>query len=599
MSSATATQQNTVLKGGEWLIRESAPSDTFIPEDFNEEQKMVKDMCISFLDAEVIPILERIDKLEQGLMPSLVAKAGEQGLLGTSIPEQYGGLGKDFITSTLVNEGLGGGFSFSVAVAAHTGIGTLPILYFGTEAQKEKYITKLATGEWKGAYGLTEPNSGSDALGAKTTAKLSDDGKYYLLNGQKCWITNGGFADVYTVFAKIDGDKFTGFIVERGFEGFTQGPEEHKMGIKGSSTVQLYFQDCKVPVENVLGEIGRGHIIAFNILNIGRLKLCAAALGGAKRAATTSIQYANTREQFKTAIANFGAIQHKLSEMAIKMWVNESSLYRTSKWIDDKENEMLKAGKPFNESLLGAAEEYAIECAILKVSGSEMLDFVVDEGVQVHGGNGYSDEYVISKAYRDSRINRIYEGTNEINRLLTVDMVLKRAMKGKLDLMGPAMNVQKELMSIPDFGSDDEAPFAKERKLIANFKKAILMTAGAAVQKLMMKIENEQELLMNIADMAIETFNAESALLRVMKLSEMKGADAVQYESDIMQTYLYDAADRINKAGKDAINSFAEGDEQRMMLLGLKRFTKADPFNSKEARRRIAKRLIGENKYPL
>ena len=498
-----------------------------------------------------------------------------------------------------MNEGLGGGFSFSVAVAAHTGIGTLPILYFGTEAQKEKYITKLATGEWKGAYGLTEPNSGSDALGAKTTAKLSDDGKYYLLNGQKCWITNGGFADVYTVFAKIDGDKFTGFIVERGFEGFTQGPEEHKMGIKGSSTVQLYFQDCKVPVENVLGEIGRGHIIAFNILNIGRLKLCAAALGGAKRAATTSIQYANTREQFKTAIANFGAIQHKLSEMAIKMWVNESSLYRTSKWIDDKENEMLKAGKPFNESLLGAAEEYAIECAILKVSGSEMLDFVVDEGVQVHGGNGYSDEYVISKAYRDSRINRIYEGTNEINRLLTVDMVLKRAMKGKLDLMGPAMNVQKELMSIPDFGSDDEAPFAKERKLIANFKKAILMTAGAAVQKLMMKIENEQELLMNIADMAIETFNAESALLRVMKLSEMKGADAVQYESDIMQTYLYDAADRINKAGKDAINSFAEGDEQRMMLLGLKRFTKADPYNSKEARRRIAKRLIGENKYPL
>jgi alkylation response protein AidB-like acyl-CoA dehydrogenase len=599
MSSATATQQNTLLKGGEWLIRESAPSETFIPEDFNEEQRMVKDMCISFLDAEVIPILDRIDKLEQGLMPSLVGKAGEQGLLGTSIPEQYGGLGKDFITSTLVNEGLGGGFSFSVAVAANTGIGTLPILYFGTEAQKEKYITKLATGEWKGAYGLTEPNSGSDALGAKTTAKLSDDGKHYLLNGQKCWITNGGFADVYTVFAKIDGDKFTAFIVERGFEGFTQGPEEHKMGIKGSSTVQLYFQDCKVPVENVLGEIGRGHIIAFNILNIGRLKLCAAALGGAKRAASISIQYANTREQFKTAIANFGAIQHKLAEMAIRMWVNESALYRTSKWIDDKENELLKAGKPFNESLLGAAEEYAIECAILKVSGSEMLDFVVDEGVQVHGGNGYSDEYVISKAYRDSRINRIYEGTNEINRLLTVDMVLKRAMKGKLDLMGPAMAVQKELMSIPDFGSDDETPFAKERKLIANFKKAILMTAGAAVQKLMMKIENEQEILMNIADMSIETFNAESALLRVIKLTEQKGTAAVQYESDIMHTYLYDAADRINKAGKDAINSFAEGDEQRMMLLGLKRFTKADPFDSKEARRRIAKKLIADNRYPL
>lgn len=596
---SSATQQNTGLKGGEWLIKESSAFDTFTPEDFNEEQQMVKDMCTSFLDAEILPVIDRIDKLEPGLMPSLVARAGEQGLLGSSIPEAYGGLGKDFITSTLVNEGLGGGFSFSVAVAAHTGIGTLPILYFGTDAQKGKYITKLATGEWKGAYGLTEPDSGSDALGAKTTAKLSADGKHYLLNGQKCWITNGGFADVYTVFAKVDGDKFTGFIVERGFEGFTQGQEEHKMGIKGSSTVQLYFQDCKVPVENVLGEIGKGHIIAFNILNIGRLKLCAAALGGAKRATGTTIQYATTREQFKTAIANFGAIKHKLAEMAIKMWVAESALYRTSKWIDDKEQELLAAGKPFNEALLGAAEEYAIECAMLKVFGSEMLDFVVDEGVQVHGGNGYSDEYIISKAYRDSRINRIYEGTNEINRLLTVDMVLKRAMKGRLDLMGPAMAVQKELMSIPDFGSGEEETFAKEKKAIANFKKAILMTAGAAVQKLMMKIESEQEVLMHIADMAIETFNAESALLRAIKLADRKGEAACQFELDIMRTYLYDAADKINKYGKDAINAFAEGDEQRMMLLGIKRFTKVDVFNSKDARRRIAEKLIKDNKYPL
>lgn len=596
---SSTTQQQAGLKGGEWLIKEGSAFDTFIPEDFNEEQQMVKDMCTTFLDAEILPIIDRIDKLEPGLMPSLVAKAGEQGLLGASIPEAYGGLGKDFITSTLVNEGLGGGFSFSVAVAAHTGIGTLPILYFGTDAQKEKYITKLATGEWKGAYGLTEPDSGSDALGAKTTAKLSADGKHYLLNGQKCWITNGGFADVYTVFAKVDGDKFTGFIVERGFEGFTQGQEEHKMGIKGSSTVQLYFQDCKVPVENVLGEIGKGHIIAFNILNIGRLKLCAAALGAAKRASNTTIQYANTREQFKTAIANFGAIKHKLAEMAIKMWVAESALYRASKWIDDKEQELLGAGKPFNEALLGAAEEYAIECAILKVFGSEMLDFVVDEGVQVHGGNGFSDEYVISKGYRDSRINRIYEGTNEINRLLTVDMVLKRAMKGRLDLMGPAMAVQKELMSIPDFGSGEEEAFAKEKKVIANFKKAILMTAGAAVQKLMMKIESEQEILMHIADMAIETFNAESALLRAIKLADKKGEAATQFELDIMRTYLYDAADKINKHGKDAINAFAEGDEQRMMLLGIKRFTKVESFNSKDARRRIAEKLIKDNKYPL
>ena len=588
-----------LLKGGEWLIRESNPAETFIPEDFNEEQQMVKDMCAAFLDSEVLPVIDRIDKLEPGLMPSLVAKAGEQGLLGTSIPEAFGGLGKDFITSTLVNESLGGGFSFSVAVAAHTGIGTLPILYFGTDAQKQKYIPKLASGEWKGAYGLTEPNSGSDALGAKTTATLSADGKYYLLNGQKCWITNGGFADVYTVFAKIDGDKFTGFIVERGFEGFTQGSEEHKMGIKGSSTVQLFFQDCKVPVENVLGEIGRGHIIAFNILNIGRLKLCAAALGGSKRATTTTIEYANTREQFKQPIGNFGAIQYKLAEMAIRMWVCESALYRASKWIDDKEQEMIAAGKPFNEALLGAAEEYAIECAILKVYGSEVLDYVVDEGVQVHGGNGYSDEYIISKAYRDSRINRIYEGTNEINRLLTVDMVLKRAMKGKLDLMGPAMNVQKELMSIPDFGEGDDMPFAAEKKLIANFKKAILMTAGAAIQKFMMAIEKEQEVLMNIADMALETYNAESALLRLMKLAEQRGEAATTYEANITRTYLYDAADRIHKYGKDAINSFAGGDEQRFMLLGLKRFTKAQPFNTKDARRMIAAKLLGENKYPL
>ncbi|HNF29641.1 MAG TPA: acyl-CoA dehydrogenase family protein, partial [Chitinophagaceae bacterium] len=465
------------------------------------------------------------------------------------------------------------------------------------EEQKQKYIPKLASGEFKGAYGLTEPNSGSDALSAKTTAKLSEDGKYYILNGQKCWITNGGFADVYTVFAKVDGTQFTAFIIERGFEGFTQGPEEHKMGIKGSSTVQLYFQDCKVPVENLLGEIGKGHIIAFNILNIGRLKLCAAALGGSKSAATTSVQYANTREQFKLPIAKFGAIKHKLAEMAIKIWVTETALYRTAKWIDNKEHELLEAGKPFNEALLGAAEEYAIECAILKVFGSETLDFVVDEGVQIHGGNGFSDEYVISKAYRDSRINRIYEGTNEINRLLTVDMVLKRAMKGKLDLMTPAMNVQKELMSIPDFGTEEDGAFSKELKYIANFKKAILMVAGAAVQKLMMQLDKEQEVLMNIADMAIEVFHSESALLRVIKLYNQHGAEATSLQTDMMRTYLYDAADKINKAGKDALNSFADGDELRMMHIGLKRFTKVEPFNTKEARRRICNKMLEANAY--
>ena len=587
----TVNKKLQAMKGGGSLTIESLPSETFIPEDFTEEQKMMMDMCHQFLDAEIYPLLDRIDKLEPGLMPSLMAKAGEMGMLGVAIPEQYGGLGKEFITSIIMAEGLGAGHSFSVGFSAHTGIGTLPILYFGTDAQKEKYIPNLASGVWKGAYGLTEPNSGSDALSAKSTAKLSEDGKHYILNGQKCWITNGGFADVYTVFAKVDGVHFTGFIVERGMEGFTQGPEEHKMGIKGSSTVQLYFQDCKVPVENVLGEVGKGHVIAFNILNIGRLKLCAATLGGAKKCLEHTVQYAKTREQFKKPIAEFGAIQHKLAEMTIRNWIAEAGLYRASMWIEQKEEELLAAGKPFNEALLGAAEEYAIECAMIKVFGSELLDFVVDESVQVHGGNGFSDEYNVSRAYRDSRINRIYEGTNEINRLLIVDMVLKRAMKGRLDLMGPAMAVQKELMSIPDFGSSDETPFAEERKAIQQFKKSILMVAGAAVQKLMMKLESEQEVLMHIADMAIETFHAESGLLRAMKLVEQRGEANCGFELDVARTYLYDAADKINKSGKDAINAFAGGDEQRMMLLGLKRFTKVAPFNTKDARRRIAAKL--------
>src|SRR4029079_6575493 len=595
---STEVKQTPAIKGGEWLIKESSPFDVFIPENFSEEQLMIADMCEQFLDKEVYPILDRIDALEPGLMKSLLTKAGEQGLLLTSFPEEYGGLGKDFVTSTIVNEYLGAGHSFSVAIAAHTGIGTLPILYFGTPEQKQKFIPKLISGEWAGSYGLTEPNSGSDALSAKTTAKLSADGKNYILNGQKCWITNGGFAQVYTVFAKVDGDKFTAFIVERGTEGFTQGPEEHKMGIKGSSTVQLYFQDCKVPVENLLGEIGKGHKIAFNILNIGRLKLCAATVGGAKRTTTTSVEYAITREQFKQPIANFGAIKHKLAEMAIRIFASESALYRTAKLIDEKEKVLHESGKPFNEALLGAAEEYAIECAILKVFGSEEADFAVDEGVQIHGGNGFSAEYNISRAYRDSRINRIYEGTNEINRLLTVDMTLKRAMQGRLNIMGPAMKVSQELMSIPDFNEEDDAPFAHERKLVNSCKKTILLTAGAAAQKLMMKLESEQEILMNIADMAIDTFVAESLLLRVIKLSQISSHNISIY-MDILNCFLYDAADRINKNGKDAINSFAEGDEQRLILMGLKRFTKTQPLNSKEARRRIADHLISERRYSL
>lgn len=580
------------IPGGSFLINESLPEQTFTPEDFSDEQRMIEQTCHDFLDKEVIPHIIDIDKQKEGLMVSLLDKAGELGLLGATFPEKYGGLAEDFVTATLINEALGGGHSFAVAMAAHNGIGSLPILYFGTEEQKQKYIPKLATGELKGAYALTEPNAGSDALSGKTSATLTDDGKHYLINGQKIWITNAGFADVFTVFAKVDGDKFSAFIVERGTEGLSFGEEEHKMGIKGSSTRQVFFENCNVPAGNLLGEIGRGHIIAFNILNIGRLKLCAAALGGGKRALDTTISYAATREQFQKPIASFGAVQHKLAEMAIRLFATESALYRTAKWIADKEEELHTAGKPEEETMLGAAEEYAIECAMLKVLGSESLDYVVDEGVQIHGGNGFSDEYNISRSYRDSRINRIFEGTNEINRLLILDMYLKRAMKGRIDLMKPALAVQKELMSVPDFEEDTTA-FAAERKAIANFKKAILMCAGAAVQKLMMKIEQEQEVLMYLADMLIDTFMAESMLLRSMKLQGDKAAIAL----DATMVFINDAADRINHAGKNAVNAFADGDEQRMMLLGIKRFTKVAPLNTKDARRRIAEKLITEGKF--
>lgn len=587
---ATAT-----TAGGSFLIQPSSPENIFTPEDFSEEHQMIIQMCEEFLEKEVLPHLADIDQQKDNIMPRLLDKAGELGLLGAAFPEKYGGLGKDFVTATLVNECLGSGHSFAVAMAAHNGIGSLPILYFGTEAQKQKYIPKLATGEMKGAYALTEPNSGSDALAASTTATLTPDGSGYALNGQKIWITNGGFADVFTVFAKEDGDKFSAFIVERNTPGLSFGEEEHKMGIKGSSTRQLFFENCIVPKENILGEIGKGHIIAFNILNIGRLKLCAAALGGAKRATGVSIMYAKTREQFKQPIANFGAIQHKLAEMAIRVFAADTALYRTAQWIDDKEHELEAGGKP--DALLGAAEEYAIECAMLKVLGSEALDYVVDEGVQIHGGNGFSDEYNISRAYRDSRINRIFEGTNEINRLLILDMYLKRAMKGRINIMAPAMAVQQELMSVPDF-SEDETPFAAELKVVANFKKAILMCAGAAVQQLMMQLEHEQEILMNLADMAIDTFQAESVLLRAMKMSNNNNPNAT-VATDIARTFIYDAADRINMNGKAAINAFATGDTQRMMLLGIKRFTKAGNFNTKDARRRIAAALIEKEKYFL
>jgi alkylation response protein AidB-like acyl-CoA dehydrogenase len=559
---------------------------------------MVAEMAQQFVKTEVHPLVERLDNHEEGLMESLMKKAGDLGLFGVAIPEEYGGLNMDFNSSLLVTESVGSGHSFPVAFAAHTGIGTLPILYFGTEEQKARYIPKLTSGEWSASYCLTEPGSGSDALAAKTKAVLDVAGENYILNGQKMWITNAGFADVFIVFAQVDGDKFTGFIVEKGYEGLSLGNEEHKMGIKGSSTRQVFLTDCKVPKENVLGQVGKGHLIAFNILNIGRIKLAAACLGACKMVADLSVKYANERIQFKIPISKFGAIRHKLAEQAIRIFAVESALYRAGHDIHNKEQELLAAGKSYNEAVLEAAREFAVEAAILKVDGSEVLDYVVDEGVQIYGGYGYSADYPMDRAYRDARINRIFEGTNEINRMLIVDMVLKKAMKGELDLMGPAANVQQELMEIPDFGDEDTTLFAYEKKAVQKFKKAVLLTAGTAVQKFMMTLDKEQEVLMYIADMAIQTYIAESTLLRVEKLVSRNGEEAHAVQLDMARVVINDAADRINKAGKEALAAMSEpGDEQKLLLIGLKRFTKLEPFNTKEARRRVAAQMIKANEY--
>ncbi|GGE31328.1 MULTISPECIES: acyl-CoA dehydrogenase family protein [Sphingobacterium] len=590
--------KNKAIKGGEFVIRETHYNDIFIPEEFDEEARMIRQTCIDFLDTEVLNKLDRIDGQEEGLMQSLMDKSGELGMLGVSIPEQYGGFGKNFNTSMLVADAVGGGFSFAVALSAHTGIGTLPILYYGNDAQKDKYIPKLATGEWKAAYCLTEPNSGSDANSGRTSAKLNAEGTHYLINGQKMWITNGGFADVFIVFAKIDDDKnLTAFIVEKDFGGITMNPEEHKLGIKGSSTRQIFFNDCPVPVENMLSDRENGFKIAVNILNIGRIKLGAATIGSSRAVLSTAINYANERVQFNLPISKFGAIRYKLAEMATRLFANESAAYRAGQNIDDAYEALIASGMDEAKAKLKSVELFAIECAIIKVWCSEMLDYVVDEGVQIYGGMGYSAEAPMERAYRDSRINRIFEGTNEVNRLLVVDMLLKRAMKGELDLMGPAQAVAGELMSIPDFGPEDETPFAAEKKIVANLKKAGLMIAGAAVQKLMMSLAKEQEILMNIADIIGYVYVAESVLLRAEKLQHTQPGEHADYAADMAKVYLYGAIDKVNAAGKEAIYSFAEGDELNMMLVGLRRFTKAQPFNLKDARQRIAKKLIEENKY--
>jgi alkylation response protein AidB-like acyl-CoA dehydrogenase len=593
---------NKAIKGGEFLIKETEAGQVFIPEEFTEEQKMVKQTCTDFLKTEIYPRLNEIDSAKSpDLIASLMDKAGELGLLGTSIPEEYGGFGMNFNTSMLVTDAVGAGHSFAVALSAHTGIGTLPILYYGNEEQKAKYLPKLATGEWKAAYCLTEPDSGSDANSGKSKAVLSADGKHYVINGQKMWITNGGFADIFIVFAKIDNDKnLSAFIVEKNFGGVTMNEPEHKMGIKGSDTRQIFFNDCLVPVENLLSARENGFKIAVNILNIGRIKLAAAAVGACREVTNYALNYASERKQFGTSLNTFGAIKYKLAEMATRIYASESATYRAGQNIEDTIADLMAKGMSEAEAKLKGVEQFAIECAIMKVHGSEVLDYVVDEGVQIYGGMGYSADAPMDRAYRDARINRIFEGTNEINRLLAVDMILKRALKGELDLMGPAMAVQKELMAVPDFGAQEsDEIFAAEKKVIRNIKKAILMVAGAAVQKFMQKLADEQEIIMNVADMLIELYAAESVLLRTEKLIGVRGEKACEIHVAMTKLYLSQAVDKVNVAGKEAISSFAIGDEQRVMLMGLKRFTKIEPVNRKELRRQIAEHFINENKYEL
>lgn len=586
------------IKGGEFIIRKTEPNDIFTPEEWTEEHKMIASMCEDFIHQEIIPHLDRIDSLEEGLMPSLLKKAGDLGLLGLSVPEEYGGMGVDFKTTLLATEYLGLGFSFSVAYGAHTGIGTLPLLYYGNTDQKNKYVSKLASGEWAAAYCLTEPSSGSDANSGKTKADLSEDGTHYTINGQKMWITNGGFANLFTVFAKIEDDEnLTAFLVEADSVGISLNPEEKKMGIKGSSTRQVFFNSVKVPVENMLSERGNGFKIALNILNIGRIKLGAAVMGGAKGGIDESVKYALEREQFGRSISKYGAIRYKLAEQVIQTYAVESATYRAGQNIDDAIKGLMESGMDKAQATLKGIELFAPECAVIKVAGSECLDYVVDEAVQIYGGMGYSAESSVERAYRDSRINRIFEGTNEINRMLTVDMVLRRAMKGELDLMGPAMKVAGDLMSIPEIKEPSTTALGNEEHMLEGFKKVILMVAGSAVQKLMQTLAKEQEVLMNIADVAIWTYLAESVYLRVQKKIDKQGEAACEHDIAIAKTYFYDTADKIAKAAKDAISSFAEGDEARMMLMGLKRFTKTQEFNPKAARQTIAQKLIADKKY--
>jgi len=593
-----------ITRGGQFLVKETLSKNIFTPEDFSEEQQMMRDSVKEFVDREIWPNKERFEKKDYAFTEKVMRKAGDLGFLGVAVPEEFGGLGMGFVSTMLTCDYISGATgSFSTAFGAHTGIGTMPITLYGTKEQKNKYVPKLASGEWFGAYCLTEPGAGSDANSGKTKAELTPDGKHYKINGQKMWISNAGFCNVMIVFARIEEDKnITGFIVEYDPEnsnGITLGEEEHKLGIRASSTRQVFYNDTLVPVENMLAGRGEGFKIAMNALNVGRIKLAAACLDSQRRLITNSVHYANERIQFKTPIANFGAIRAKIAEMTTNAYIGESAAYRAAGDIENRINARLADGSSHQDAELKGVEEFAIECSVLKVAVSEDVQACADEGIQIFGGMGFSEDTPMESAWRDARISRIYEGTNEINRMLTVGMLIKKAMKGHVDLLGPAMDVANELMGIPDFSTPDYSElFAEEKALLAKLKKAFLMVAGAAVQKYGTELDKHQQLLMAASDMLIEIYMAESGILRTEKLVSKIGEEAAKIQIAMTRLYLYHATDIVNNKGKEGIVSFAEGDEQRMMLMGLRRFTKYDNMPNVVALRDIiADKVVTENQY--
>jgi alkylation response protein AidB-like acyl-CoA dehydrogenase len=595
-------EKHELLRGGQFLVKESHCNSIFTPEDFSEEQVMMKEAVKEFNEREVIAHRDRFEAKDYALTEEVMRKAGEMGFLGVAVPEAYGGLDMGFVSTMLVCEYISSGTgSFSTAFGAHTGIGTMPITLYGTEEQKQKYVPKLASGEWFGAYCLTEPGAGSDANSGKTTATLSKDGKYYSITGQKMWISNAGFCNLFIVFARIEDDKnITGFIVENdASNGITLGEEEHKLGIRASSTRQVFFNETKVPVENMLSERQNGFKIAMNALNVGRIKLAAACLDSQRRITNEAIVYANARKQFKTPIAEFGAIKYKLAEMTTNTYVGESASYRAAKDIEDRIALRIEKGNTHQEAELKGVEEYAIECSLLKVAVSEDVQNCADEGIQIFGGMGFSEDTPMEAAWRDARIARIYEGTNEINRMICIGMLIKKAMKGHVDLLGPAMKVQEELMGIPSFDTPDfSAPLSQEKAIIKNLKKVFLMVAGAGIQKFGPKIEEHQQLMLHAADILIEIYMAESAILRTEKNILRSSAEEQKHQIKMSQLYLYNTVEVISKSAKSGIISFAEGDEQRMMLMGLKRFTKYTNYpNVAELRNSIAEQVNKENAY--